>query len=110
MSASRHPKLIVQTERRVLGVLCQGTAEGSARETARRHLRDYRWREPLHQVVFEVLMAMPGDAPALARDQLPARLTRKGFPDVDWEQFFEPHSLSLEEAGTLMRELHQSQS
>ncbi len=108
MSASRDPKLIVQTERRVLVVLCQGTAEGSARETAKRHLRDYRWREPLHQVVFEVLMAMPGDAPALVRDQLPARLTRKGFPDVDWEQFFEPHSLSLEEVKALMRELRQS--
>jgi hypothetical protein len=110
MSTSRDPKLIVQTERRVLEVLCQGTAEGSVRETARRHLRDYHWREPLHQVVFEVLMAMPGEAPALVRDQLPARLTRKGFPDVDWEQFFEPHSSSLEEAEALMRELRESES
>lgn len=93
----------------MLQVLCQGTAEGSAREAAKRDLRNYRWREPLYQVVFEALMAMPGDAPALIREQLPARLTRKGFPDVNWEQFFEPHTLSLDEAKTLMRELREFQ-
>jgi hypothetical protein len=94
-----------ERERLVLSVLCQGTPQGPVKESARRILALYRWREPLHQIVYQVLLAMPFDSPGLAREQLPARLTRAGFPDVDVEDFFRPHSLSQAAAEELMHNL-----
>jgi hypothetical protein len=94
-----------ERERLVLSALCQGTPQGQVRESARGILAHYRWREPLHQVVYQVLLAMPFDSPELARQQLPARLTRVGFPDVDVEDLFHPHSLSQAAAEELMHNL-----
>jgi len=100
---------ILEVERQVLRALCQGTPQGSVRATARDILRTYRWREPLHQIVFEVVLGIPTEAPEVIREQLPARLTRKGFPDVDIEGFFKPHGLSKEEAERLIRQLRGSE-
>jgi len=99
---------ILEVERRVLGALCQGTPQGSVRATARNILRSYRWREPLHEVIFDVVLSIPTEAPEVIREQLPARLTRRGFPDVDIEDFFKPHGLSKEEAERLIRQLRES--
>jgi len=90
-------------ERLVLRALCQGTPQGPVRESGRRILAGYRWLEPLHRIIYEVLLAMPFDSPELARQQLPARLTRAGFPDVEVEGLFRPHALSHREAEELMR-------
>lgn len=97
--------LIVEIERQVLQAMCQGTAEGSVLELGKRTLVRYRWREFLHQVIFEVLAGLPGDFPGVIREQLPARLTRKGFPDVSWEDFFRPHALAKQEVERRMRQL-----
>ena len=78
------------------------------RASARDILRTYRWREPLHEVMFDVVLSIPTEIPEVIREQLPARLTRKGFPDVDIEDFFEPHGLSKEEAARLIRQLRDS--
>ena len=94
-------------ERLVLSALCQGTPQGPVRESARGILAHYRWREPLHQLVYQVLLAMPFDSPELARRQLPARLTRAGFPDVEVDDLFRPQSLSKTAAEELMRHLVQ---
>ncbi len=96
---------ILETERLVLQAICQGTPEGSIRDTAQRLLADYRWREPSHRVIFEVLMSMPTGRPQLLRDQLATRITRRGFPDLDWEKMFAPHNLNRAEAERLMTEL-----
>jgi len=94
-----------ERERLVLGALCQGTPQGSVRESARRILARYHWQEPLHQIVYQVLLAMPFGSPQLARQQLHARLTRAGFPDVEVGDFFRPHSLSQAAAEELIRNL-----
>jgi len=95
----------LKDERRVLRTLCQGTPQGSVRASARDLLRTYRWREPLHHVIFEVILSIPTEVPEVIRTQLPARLTRRGFPDVDIEDLFKPHGLSKEEAERLVRRL-----
>jgi hypothetical protein len=99
---------IVEAERRVLQALCQGTPQGSVRATARSVLGAYRWREPLHRVILDVVLSIPADDTEVIRTQLPARLTRRGFPDVEFEEFFKPHGLSKEAAERLMRELRES--
>jgi hypothetical protein len=105
----RHEQ-ILPTERRVLQALCQGTRQGSLRAAGKRLLGDYRWHEPLHQVLFELLSGFPSDDVGLLRDELPSRLTRRGFPDVAWEEFFEPHALSKKQAERLVRQLRDSSS
>jgi hypothetical protein len=96
---------VVKAERLVLRVLCTGTPQGPVRESARQFLRDYSWREPAHQVIFDALESIPSDLPEVIYSQLPARLTLRGFPDIDCEDFFQPHSLPREEAVRLMEEL-----
>lgn len=96
---------IIQIERRVLQALCQGTREGFVRAGVRDLLREYRWREPVHEVIFKILLELPTEDPNVIRSLLPERLTRKGFPDVEWEEFFRPHSLSLEEAERIIHQL-----
>ena len=105
MAAGTNPADIVGAERRVLQALCQGTPEGSVRETARAVLADYRWREPLHQIVFEVVLAIPSNVTEGIRSQLLLRLTRRGFPDVDIDCFLKPHGLSKQGAEHLIRDL-----
>jgi len=92
-------------ERLVLSALSQGTPQGPVKESSRAILADYCWREPLHEIVFQVLLAMPFDSPELARRQLPARLTRSGFPDVEVDDLFRPHFLSQAAAEELMHDL-----
>ena len=95
----------IQIERRVLLALCQGTPEGSVRAEAADLLREYGWREPVHEVIFKTVLELPTEDPNVIRSLLPERLTRKGFPDVAWEDFSKPHHLTAEDARRLMREL-----
>ena len=105
MATKPDEESIIEAERRVLQAICQGTGEGSVRETAKRVLNGYRWREPSHQVIFEVLLTIPSDVPQVIQEQLPARVTRRGFPDAEWEKIFVPHNLTREKAEGLMRKL-----
>lgn len=108
MGGLRGQQSIVQTERLVLQALCQGTKQGSVREAARRILGGYRWREPMHQAAFDSIMSLPADDPEVIRHFLPSRLTRRGFPDFDLEEFFRPHGLSAEEVEKVMEHLAKS--
>lgn len=92
-------------ELRVLQAMCTGTPQGAARSLGLALLRGYRFRDAIHQTVFDVLTEILSDDPAILREQLPARLTRKGFPDADCALFFNPHGLSLPQTEQRMREL-----
>jgi len=78
------------------------------RESAERLLGAYSWREAVHREVFEALLSIPSNSPEDIRNRLPARLTLKGYPDIDFEDLFQPHSLSKEEAERLFQELQRS--
>lgn len=101
-------KQVLDAERNVLRVLCQGVPEGSLLDAARQLLRRYPFRDPLHQIVFEALIEIPTMAAELTREQLTARLTNKGFPDVDLAPYFQPHGLRFDQARTLMEALAKS--
>ncbi len=102
---SRELELIINTERRVLQALCRGTRGGSVRDVGKLLLQNYRWREASHQAIFDALISIPSEDPLVIRDQLPSRITRRGFPDVAWEEIFKAHGLSKDEAERLMRQL-----
>lgn len=92
-------------ERAVLRAICHGTREGPLRELARLRLGEYRWREPVHEVIFQSLLSLPAADPAVVREQLPALLTRRGFPDVEIADLLEPQDLSRDEFERLLDEL-----
>jgi len=94
-----------QIELLTLRVLCLGTPQGSVKEIGRSLLRDYRWHNAFHEAVWNALYSLPSENPEVLRQLLPAKLTRLGFPDVEWEEFFAPHSLSQDEAMALMRRM-----
>jgi len=84
VAAKDDNQFVVDCERQVLEALWRGALESVAAEAA---LRSYRWREPVHQVIFDFLISMPGANPELWREQLPTHLTRRGFPDFDLTWF-----------------------
>ncbi len=99
---------ISRLEEDILKVLCQGTAEGPAREFMREHLRNYRWHEPAHQIIFQALLAIPSKSVEMICAELPAQLTRMGFPDLEWERLFEGELLSKSEAEDLVRRIRET--
>jgi len=105
MSSALDNEARVRFERQVLQAMCQGTREGSVREVGKVLLKTYRWREPIHQAIFACLVELPAGNLEDLRSYLPGRMTRKGFPDIEWNDFFAPCSLSRQEAERLMGEL-----
>jgi hypothetical protein len=88
-----------------LRLLCAGTTEGAVREGLIPLLRGYTWQSALQRAIFNAIAAIPSDNPEILRQLLPAKLTRMGFPDVEWEELFAPLSMSGEEAVVLVRQL-----
>jgi hypothetical protein len=92
-------------ERRVLRALCNDGAGKQEREAAERGLADYYWREPVHQAIFEIIMSFPSTSSQSIREQLPGRLTRRGFPDFDFESLFERREFAPNEFEQSIRRL-----
>ncbi|MEJ2010282.1 MAG: hypothetical protein P8Z30_19365 [Acidobacteriota bacterium] len=95
----------MDSEKLAIRALCLGTSQGPVREAILPILRTYRWQAPLHQVIFDALASIVSDDPATLRQLLPAKLTRLGFPDVEWEEFFTPLSLSRDETIAMVRRM-----
>ena len=89
----------------VLRILCQGVDGVDFRPQVSSQLARYRFRAPVHQLLFETLLGLPiADADGLRR-LLAARMTNQGFPDFDLESLFAPHGLHVAEAEALLRDL-----
>ena len=95
----------LQLETLALGLLCAGTSEGAARDALVPLLQGYTWKSTLHRAIFDAVSAFPSNDAETLRQLLPAKLTRMGFPDVDWEEIFSPLSLSSDEAIAMVRQM-----
>lgn len=105
MKSPEAPKYILETERAVLQAMCTVTPDRAVWDDGMRLLRSYRFRNVIHQVIFDALCEMNTDKPNIIREQLLVRLMRKGFPDVDVSVFLGQHSLPAEAVGALIRSL-----
>jgi len=75
-------------EREVLRRLCARETTAAERADAAKRLAGYAWRSEDCGVVFEAMAKCPGfDAEGL-RAELPALVTRKGFPEIEWAEYF----------------------
>ncbi len=84
----------------VLQAICQGALWGESEEAARELLGPYKWQDPIHSLIFKLWLSLRGASQETFREQLPAMLTRRGFPDVDLAPYFrslEPSNKSLED-------------
>jgi len=92
-------------EKLVLHLMCAGTPHGPVKSVMTPLLRGYVWQSELHHAIFDALAAAPSGKPSILRQLLPAKLTRMGFPDVEWEELFAPQGLSRDEALALVRRM-----
>jgi hypothetical protein len=67
----------------------------------------HHWQDPDHQVVYQALRAIKSRDPKTRRNEIPAQVTRMGFPDVDWNLYFDATELSTSEIEGLIRRLRQ---
>ena len=88
-----------------LRMLCGGTSHGDVRDELIPLLRGYVWKSTLHHAIFNAIAAIPSDDPEVLHQLLPAKLTRMGFPDVEWHELFAPPSLSRNEAIAAVRQM-----
>lgn len=93
----------IDRERRVLQALCAG--DRKVLESAVGLLAVYRWREAVHQIIFTCLSSFSASGHVSLRERLAACATRKGFPDVDWEEFFPPDPISGGESEERLQQL-----
>lgn len=90
-------------ERRVLQAFCK--ADAAVLRNAGRLLSSYRWRESVHQIIFTCLSSVSTGGPLSLRERLAACATRKGFPDINWEEFFPTQPISAQESEERLRQL-----
>jgi hypothetical protein len=81
---------ICELERSLLRTLCQPCFPDTLRESLGQQLSAYQWQTEDHRIIFNVFRGIPNTKASSLREQLPARVARMGFPDVDWAFLFEP--------------------
>jgi hypothetical protein len=102
----RHPSdSILALERRILQALCVGANSPDDWDHLAGRLAGYRWLGSDHKVVFEAFRAIKSRDPETRLDELPAQVTRMGFPDVDWKACFEPDDGTEQKLEDLIRRL-----
>ena len=72
----------------VLVALCAQTEGRAARAKLADELKEYRWEHADHRVIYEALAESNSADRETLRRELPAAVTRMGFPDIHWERFF----------------------
>jgi hypothetical protein len=82
-----HKDLREQLERDALRLLCSDLIPPATRVQLSGQLADYRFSQDLNHVVYEEIAAL-GETPARRlKEQLPARMTNRGFPDFEVNEF-----------------------
>jgi hypothetical protein len=90
-------------ELRVLRAFCNGAVSG--RDELLAELTTYGWIEAEHRIVYEALSNTPLNGARALREQLPSQATRMGFPDVNWDLFFDGSTMALADLQGLVRQL-----
>ncbi|MGB6484006.1 MAG: hypothetical protein WBE86_11025 [Candidatus Acidiferrales bacterium] len=95
----------IEAEKQLLRFLCANGEDSAARQKFWQRLSEYSWRDRDHEVLFETIGELLSSAPRQILAQLPAALTRRGFPDISCDFLFTPPQLSAAAALALAEEL-----
>lgn len=77
---------------RALSVLSEGDAFHTQIVNT---LKGYHWEHADHRVIYEALIETDIVDTQTLRRELPAVVTRMGFPDIHWERFFATNATPL---------------
>lgn len=77
-----------ELELAVLRAVCLLPGGDTARAKLANELKEYRWEHADHRVIYEALIKTSAADTETLRRELPAAVTRMGFPDIQWERFF----------------------
>lgn len=102
MPTQNDPSKTVELERGVVRALVSNTNAAILWEIVALQLKNYLWIDADSRVVFHALQKSREHTPAALREQLPALVTRMGFPDVDWDTFLGPSELREAEVGAMV--------
>jgi hypothetical protein len=91
----------IENEKELLRLLCANGVSIVDRQTLRRQLTCYCWRDRDHGVLFETIGELLSAAPREILAHLPAALTRRGFPDMSCDWLAAPSELNANEAFAL---------
>ncbi|HVB07678.1 MAG TPA: hypothetical protein VNF00_01915 [Candidatus Acidoferrales bacterium] len=100
VSASRSGREI-----QLLQFVCDTAGDEPARGAVIRALANYAWLDADNEILFEAIHRLFARNPADILSELPAALTRCGFPDLPWEPLMQRSSLAPGEAVALAAEL-----
>jgi hypothetical protein len=92
---------VIAAERGLLRRLCQSGGVRAVRSDGQRTLRRYRWVGRDHQTIFDALVRLATVPAGSLRERLPAEATRMGFPDIQWDAYFEARPGESESEGTV---------
>lgn len=90
-----------QLERNTLRLLCSVLIKPGTRLEICRLLDPGVFQDPLLRVVFEEIRELGGVESRRLRQLLPARVTNRGFPDFDLNDFLAPHEVNEAEIDKL---------
>jgi len=76
-----------QLEKDALRLLCSDLIPAATRVQLSGQLAQYGFRNDLARVVYEEIAALGAIPPRRLRELLPARMTNRGFPDFELNQF-----------------------
>ena len=96
---------ILEAEETILRSLIPQSLASSQRKELACILAGYKWEAGEHQTLFEVLVQSRIASAEQLREQLPAILTRRGFPDLDLTGYFATEAPTAAEALRMARAL-----
>jgi hypothetical protein len=105
MEPSQKEDARTECERRLLRFLCAREADAAARRSVARRLADYSWRDADHEILFEAISELLRGEPRQTLSELPAAITRRGFPDISCEWLAEDCGMDSTQARELAEEL-----
>jgi len=94
-----------ELEWELLRALCSEALDADLKGDLLALLAQYHFTDPIRQAVFDEMNKIGRDRADILHRELPARLTRRGFPDVDFEGLFAPPPPAAEQALEWAREL-----
>lgn len=95
-------------ERELLRALCARETSNGERQAVLACLREHAFADAVHREIFEALRDAGERNIDLVREQLPERLTRRGFPDVDFESFLAPLAPAAATVSELIRRFEEA--
>lgn len=106
------PRPIEEQRRRIewelLQSLCSGALAGPDRRQAMELLAGYSFSDAVRQSIFDEVSKLERTPTDILRQELASRLTRRGFPDADFDSLFAPAPFSAKQALESTRELLRS--